>query len=191
MLTYTVFSIISCAEPPKSAGLFGGDEAQQMDPASENCHNALTDWPSDSHLMEMEVIDWVNNMRSSEQDCRTEGTFLPTHPLKYEPHLQCSSRYHSLWMSENNELNHDSFGGDLGNSFFQRVENAKYEGYAVGENIAAGYDTARSVVMGWMSSDGHCSIIMSPAAEEIGIGYVFNENTLYFHWWTLNVGSIY
>ena len=146
----------------------------------ETCHSDIEGWSSVSHQMEMEVIDLVNEMRSQQQDCRTEGQFPPVHPLKYEPHLQCSSRYHSLWMAENVSLNHDSPGGDLGNDFYQRVENANYSGYAVGENIAAGYDS-KSVVLGWMESDGHCSIIMSPDAEDIGVGYFMDEGSVYLH----------
>lgn len=186
--------LIACAAPPKSAGFFEDDEtsnAAAYSAAAETCHSDIEGWSSVSHQMEMEVIDLVNEMRSQQQDCRTEGQFPPVHPLKYEPHLQCSSRYHSLWMAENVSLNHDSPGGDLGNDFYQRVENANYSGYAVGENIAAGYDSARGVVRGWMESDGHCSIIMSPDAEDIGVGYVMDEGSVYLHWWTLNVGSVF
>ena len=194
MKSILFFLIFACAVPPKSAGFFEDDETtgdSMYHLAAETCHADVEGWSSISHLMEMEVIDFVNDMRSQQQDCRSEGQFPPVHPLKYEPHLQCSSRYHSHWMAENGSLNHDSPGGDLGNDLYQRVENANYNGYAVGENIAAGYDSARSVVRGWMESDGHCSIIMSPDAEDIGVGYFMDESTVYLHWWTLNVGSVF
>jgi uncharacterized protein YkwD len=191
MSSFYFLYLLACAEPSKSAGFFDTEDSKGKDPESENCHVDIEGWPSSSYQMEMEVIERVNEMRSIEQDCRTEGIFSPTPPLKYEPHLQCSSRYHARWMAENEELNHDSFGGDLGDDFYQRVESTNYVGYAIGENIAAGYDTSRSVVRGWMDSDGHCSIIMSPDAKDIGVGYFMDENTLYLHWWTLNVGTIF
>ena len=49
----------------------------------------------------------------------------------------------------------------------------------------------KATARGWMESDGHCSIIMSPDAKDIGVGYFMDENTLYLHWWTLNVGTVF
>lgn len=50
-------------------------------------------------------------------------------------------------------------------------DRASAQGYAggVGENIAAGYATARSVIVAWMASAGHCRNILG-AARDIGVG---------------------
>jgi uncharacterized protein YkwD len=48
---------------------------------------------------------------------------------------------------------------------------AGYTGWtALGENIAAGYDTPEQVVAGWMASPGHRANILSPNYTEMGIG---------------------
>jgi uncharacterized protein YkwD len=48
---------------------------------------------------------------------------------------------------------------------------AKLQGYTlgVGENIAYGYANARSVMLGWMASEGHCHNILSSAID-FGVG---------------------
>ncbi|WP_350340809.1 CAP domain-containing protein, partial [Escherichia coli] len=41
----------------------------------------------------------------------------------------------------------------------------------IGENIAAGRDTARKVVDGWLDSPGHCATLMNPDFRELGAAY--------------------
>ena len=65
----------------KSAGFFEDDEtsnAATYSATAETCHSDIEGWSSVSHQMEMEVIDLVNEMRSQQQDCRTEGQFFPS-----------------------------------------------------------------------------------------------------------------
>jgi uncharacterized protein YkwD len=51
---------------------------------------------------------------------------------------------------------------------------AKLQGYTigVGENIAYGYSNARTVMLGWMASTGHCHNILSSAVD-FGVGTAF------------------
>jgi hypothetical protein len=55
-------------------------------------------------------------------------------------------------------------------------DRARAQGYTkgVGENIAYGYSTARTVMVGWMGSDGHCRNILS-SARDIGVGTVVSS----------------
>ncbi|MGH2898428.1 MAG: CAP domain-containing protein, partial [Solirubrobacteraceae bacterium] len=57
---------------------------------------------------------------------------------------------------------------------------AAAQGYTlgVGENIAMGYPTARTVVLGWMASGGHCRNVLSPA-RNLGVGTV-TATTAYY-----------
>lgn len=49
-----------------------------------------------------------------------------------------------------------------------------------GENLAYGYNTAKSVVTGWMNSPGHKANILGANFNEIGIGvYVDNSGTVF------------
>ena len=55
--------------------------------------------------------------------------------------------------------------------------------YGIGENIAAGVATPVEVVRGWMNSPGHRANILRAAYEELGVGYVYKEHTVYKHYW--------
>ena len=55
-------------------------------------------------------------------------------------------------------------------SKFYTVFEGGYAYSAIGENLAAGFNTAASVVDGWMNSDGHRANILKEAYTQIGIG---------------------
>lgn len=56
-------------------------------------------------------------------------------------------------------------------------------GRRIGENIAGGYQTPEDVVDGWMHSDGHRKNILHPDFTELGVGYAYEENSQYKHYW--------
>lgn len=56
-------------------------------------------------------------------------------------------------------------------------------GRRIGENIAGGYQTPEDVVDGWMHSDGHRKNILHPDFTELGVGYTYEENSQYKHYW--------
>jgi uncharacterized protein YkwD len=58
-----------------------------------------------------------------------------------------------------------------GKSAFDRMEASGFHGSTMGENIAAGYDTAQRVFAAWMQSDGHRKNILNCNYNKIGIGY--------------------
>ena len=58
------------------------------------------------------------------------------------------------------------FGTDPGD----RITAAGYAWQSYGENIAAGYHTPRSVMTGWMASEGHCTNILDPGFTQLGVG---------------------
>ena len=55
--------------------------------------------------------------------------------------------------------------------------------YTMGENIAAGNNTAAKVVQQWMNSPGHRANILRSEYTELGVGYVYKENSQYKHYW--------
>jgi uncharacterized protein YkwD len=89
-------------------------------------------------------------------------------------------------MADTSTFAHESPGGDLGDDPWERIASTDFAGTAVGENIAAGYDTPASVVAGWMTSDGHCSNIMNSSATLTGVGYYRGGEWGYY--WTQNFG---
>ena len=52
-----------------------------------------------------------------------------------------------------------------------------------GENIAAGQTSCEMVMQQWMNSPGHRANILNKRYKYIGIGYLYDENTLYKHFW--------
>ncbi len=128
-------------------------------------------------------------------------------PLKGSTRLELAAEAHSNNMALLNFLDHCNF--DTGSSFWQRIEQAGYTGWAVaGENIAAGYKTPEEAVAGWMQSQTHRSNILSPDFWEMGSGYVYQaedgkdvrqsgkqncradstNNGPYYHYWTQDFG---
>ena len=54
-----------------------------------------------------------------------------------------------------------------------------------GENIAAGYRSAESVVAGWMNSAGHRANILNPSFKSMGVSGVYSDGGIY---WSQNFG---
>jgi len=55
---------------------------------------------------------------------------------------------------------------------------------AAGENIAAGYGSAESVMIGWMNSPGHRANILNGNYTQLGVGYVVSSGgTSYVTYW--------
>ena len=186
MILIFLLQILGCKSVEKGFE-FGGSDGTQSTSASE-CHPDLASWSSESNNFEQRVIELINQRRAQDTDCRTGGFFNAAQPLRNHVKIQCAARYHALWMSQNDVLSHDSPGGELGFDFWERAESAGYEGWAVGENVAAGYDSPEDVVAGWMGSDGHCANIMEPTAEEIGVGYRYEASSSMNYFWSMTTG---
>jgi uncharacterized protein YkwD len=59
----------------------------------------------------------------------------------------------------------------------------------IGENIAAGYFSVDDVTEGWLTSDGHCSMIMDGRVNTFGMALVENQNGSYTAYWTQTFGA--
>lgn len=80
---------------------------------------------------------------------------------------------HSDYMAQLNEASHDNF--------FQRLDYLQERGAsAVSENVAYGYQTAESVVQGWLNSPDHKEALESDYTHT-GIGVVQNENGINYY----------
>lgn len=154
----------------------GGDEVGE---GNEYC-DGFEDWDFEWSAYEDMVVDLVNENRAAGANCG--GTqFGPTDPLTMNPALRCAARYHSRDMALNDYFDHISL---TGTSFSDRATSAEYDASPIGENIAAGQFTPDDVVDGWMDSPGHCSNIMNPDANEIGVGFVEEQTAEYPFYWT-------
>lgn len=154
----------------------------EPDPA-EACSSEVEDWPSSWARLEEKVLELVNEERAAGANCHSMGSYDAVGPLEMDPSLRCAARFHAKWMAENDSMTHESPGGALGDDVWARVSNTDFAGTALGENIAAGYPSAASVVAGWMDSDGHCANIMMAQATWTGIGYYEGDGS-YGQYWT-------
>ncbi|MDY7023660.1 MAG: CAP domain-containing protein [Cyanobacteriota bacterium] len=111
-------------------------------------------------------------------------------PLSFDSQLANAAQIHTENMAFQDFFSHDGIdGSDVGD----RVLDAGYSFSRAGENIAAGYTTAESVVQGWIDSPGHRANLLNPDYTEIGVGYFFLENDTgesnWNHYWTQVFGT--
>lgn len=102
-------------------------------------------------------------------------------PVVLNTSLNTAARDHSVDMATNNYFSHTGLNGS---SFSQRIQNAGYQGSSIGENIAAGSNTAEVTFNQWVNSTGHFNNMINPNANEMGIGYGFDNQAQYRHYWT-------
>ncbi|MDX2008178.1 MAG: CAP domain-containing protein [Meiothermus sp.] len=136
----------------------------------------------------------INNFRSQQQTCQrlvngvVQTEVMPAvPPVVFQDQLNTAARLHSEDMATNNYFDHTGLNGS---TFSQRVIAAGYTGAPQGENISAGNADAQGAFNSWRNSQGgHCQGMMSPNANEIGLGYGFNANSQWTHYWTLVMGK--
>ena len=126
-------------------------------------------WDAQATAFEDQVLELTNQARAQGHDCDAKGVFKPTGPVTMDPKLRCAARLHSKYMASTGDFAHDQSATGKGVDARLRDVGYRYAGY--GENIAYGQRTPAEVVAGWLDSDGHCAIMMSPSFKHIGIGY--------------------
>lgn len=99
-------------------------------------------------------------------------------PLDKNSALMTAAQRHAEDNARMGQLTHT---GSDGSRVSDRVGRAGYEYSSVRENIAFGYLSAKSVVMGWMCSDGHRKNIMSCDIKDIGVGLAQGSNGRWYH----------
>ena len=94
--------------------------------------------------------------------------------------LNSAAVTHSIDQASHNTMTHT---GSDGSNAGTRLARAGFSASTWGENVAAGYTSAASVVSGWMGSSGHRDNILNPNFTYIGVAYAqANDGTLY---WTM------
>jgi uncharacterized protein YkwD len=111
-----------------------------------------------ANTQERQVLDLTNAAR------RQNGCG----PLSLADSLVKAAERHASDMVRRHYMDHNDPDGK---SAFDRMEASGFHGSAMGENIAAGYDTAQRVFAAWMQSDGHRKNILNCNYNKIGIGY--------------------
>ena len=72
---------------------------------------------------------------------------------------------------------------------FARIRAEGYAYASAGENIAWGHPTPEAVVGAWLASPGHCRNIMNADYRVVGIGYAYDPESEFGHYWTQNFAA--
>jgi hypothetical protein len=163
-------------------------------------------------LFERRVIVYTNAVRMAPQQYRDKymtgsqpdprsilQTYPAVEPLYYQPELNASARAHAEDMATNGCFQHDSCNGAVWST---RIRSYYPEARSIGENIGAGYDTAKTFVDGLLcdasggqcASDktaqaGHRTNIMSGSLQLIGAGYAPDTKSTWRYYWVQDFAS--
>lgn len=141
----------------------------------------LGDWNSEGQ----KLLDAINAARAKPQQCGTQAMAATT-PLVWNETLAQTAQGHSRAMANQNFFDHiDREGRTPGD----RADLAGYSGQRIAENIAAGLDSPRKVLDGWLSSPGHCTNLMNPQLRELGAAYATDPKSDAGIYWTALFGT--
>ncbi len=141
----------------------------------------LGDWQEEGQQM----LATINSARAQPHQCGGQA-YAATTPLTWNATLATTAEVHTRAMANNNFFDHKDRDGRTPGD---RAELAGYVGQQVGENIAAGHDTVRKVVDGWLASPGHCANLMNPAYRELGAAYAVDPKSDAGIYWTAMFGA--
>ncbi|WP_341304906.1 CAP domain-containing protein [Pseudomonas sp. TMP25] len=141
----------------------------------------LGDWQAEGQ----KLLTLTNAARSQARQCGGRS-FAATGALLWSATLGSTAEAHSRAMANGNFFDHQDPDGRTPGD---RAELAGYSGQRVGENIAAGLDTANKVVDGWLASPGHCANLMNPQFSELGAGYANDPRSDAGIYWTAMFGA--
>jgi uncharacterized protein YkwD len=140
---------------------------------------------ADAVAVAAELLQRINLARASARRCGHQS-FAAAPPLRPNALLRVAAEMHAQDM-----VSHDYFAhqGSDGSTPAQRVSATGYRYQLVGENIAAGPETAAEAVAGWLASPAHCDNIMDPRFSESGVGYAANASGTPQIYWVQEFGA--
>lgn len=163
LLGLILFAVAACAPAPAPLG-----------PDGKPLPKAYIIRPGDESRVTYSMVDSINALR------RAAGLG----ELQLNSQLTAAAATHSRDMSVQNRPWH--FGSD-GSSPLERVKRTGYPGRMLGENISETYETELETLSAWMDLPDTRSVIMDPAAREVGFAWYQEPNGKI--WWTLVTGA--
>ncbi|HTM92072.1 MAG TPA: CAP domain-containing protein, partial [Flavisolibacter sp.] len=102
------------------------------------------------------LLQLVNDARK--KGCNCGNTYYaPAPALTWNDQLEKAAYLHVNDLYQKKYFSHT---GSDGSGSGERINAVGYSWKFYGENIAAGYQTEKEVISGWLSSSGHCANIM-------------------------------
>ncbi len=110
-------------------------------------------------------------------------------PLTLSDTLNRAAAWKSSDMGANGYFDHDDTS--IGRTWMQRLRDCGYTSNTwIGENIAAGNETAAATFDQWRNSPGHNASMLSSSYAAIGIGRAYSAGSLYGWYWTTAFGGV-
>lgn len=134
--------------------------------------------PVPSTVNKTVLLQFVNDARKKGCNCG-ETYYAPAPALTWNDQLEKAAYIHSSDMYQKKYFSHT---GSDGSGSGERISATGYAWIFYGENIAAGYQTEKEVISGWLGSPGHCANIMNKNYREMGVAKVGD-------YWTQDFGS--
>jgi uncharacterized protein YkwD len=139
----------------------------------------------DSQAEGQKLLAELNIARSRPRQCGAQS-FNAATPLTWDAILASAAETQSRSMANNNYFDHKDRDGRTPGD---RAELAGYDFQQIGENIAAGQDSVRKVVDGWLASPGHCANLMNPQFRDLGAAYAVDPKSDAGIYWTVMFGA--
>jgi uncharacterized protein YkwD len=128
--------------------------------ATPSCTPGAT-WPGTSASLAQQVVGLVNQHRAS----------MGLAALSIDATLTDSAAWKSQHMAAYGYFAHNDPAPPVARDPFTRMQNCGYaSGGTLGENIAAGQQTASDVMTAWLNSPGHRANIEAPSFRSTGVG---------------------
>lgn len=157
------------SEPPTASAVAPGETPTPAAAAKITPPNLDGDAPV--------ILEMVNQAR-----CDAGLIPLTLHPLLTQAALE-----HSADMALGGFFDHANPSDGSGPA--ERITGAGYEWYTIGENIAAGGETAEVTFADWWDSPLHKENILHPDFREMGLGHVYIAGSPFGHYWTQTFGA--
>ena len=122
--------------------------------------------PAPPPSQSLTLLDLVNQARASARTCGSTA-YAAAAPLRLDASLPRAAQLHSMDMEAHGTMSHT---GSDGSTLADRVDAQGYAWSRIGEDIAAGFGSASSVMKAWLASPGHCANIMNPSFRDLGTG---------------------
>lgn len=162
--------LAGCSTGANSGGVSSPTALASKDIADGTQPPCLT--PEDMDRMSSELLQLIN----------IERTSAHLSPVTRVPLLDQVASEFACRMVEDGFFSHyDPISGEGPGA---RAARASYRFYFVGENLAAGQTSVRSVMRDWMASPEHRQVILSSKWREVGIG--LRQGGVHGLYWVVN-----
>ncbi|PWB33146.1 hypothetical protein DCO48_10805 [Pseudomonas sp. SDI] len=131
------------------------------------------------------LLEAINAARAAPRQCGSQP-FAAATALSWNATLAGAAESHTRSMANNNYFDHKDRDGRTPGD---RAELAGYSAQLIGENIAAGQDSVRKVLDGWLASPGHCANLMNPQFRALGAAYAVDPKSDAGIYWTAMFGT--